>query len=228
MTMPLLKLKQPFEWENRQILIQDRVFYVPDGYNQFDQFKFPGWTHPDTFLEERPICLEYCSGNGDWIAEKAKQHPEFNWVGIDKKFERTKKIWSKIKRFDLKNLLAVCGEGFRITQHYIEPNSVHAVFINFPDPWPKKRHHKHRIIQTPFIQEIYRILNSGGTLTFVTDDQEYSEFMLEQMAQVQGFVSVFPNPGYTTDYPGYGNSFFESLWRQQGKCIRYHVFKKEE
>jgi tRNA (guanine-N7-)-methyltransferase len=224
--MGIVKLKSPFVWKERYVLIQDRVWYVPDGYDALDQFKFPGWVDPQTFSEERPICLEYCSGNGDWIAAKAQQCPEFNWVGIEKKFERTRKIWGRIKRFALSNLLVICGEGYRITRHYLANESVHSVFINFPDPWPKKRHEKHRIVRVPFIQEMHRILKPEGTLTLVTDDQEYSQFMIEQMQQVAGFISHFPAPYYVHEYPGYGYSYFADLWHQQGKLIYYHVFRK--
>jgi len=226
--IPYPKLKPPFVWKYRYVLIEDRVWYVPDGYDQFHSFIFPGWTHTQTFSEPLPICLEYCSGNGDWIAAKAQQCPDYNWVGIEKKFDRTRRIWSKIKHFNLSNLLAVCGEGYRVTHHYLTPNSIRAVFVNFPDPWPKQRHVKHRIIQVPFIQEIYRILEPQGTLTFVTDDVDYSEYMVKIMSQFPKFTSTFPFPYYTDDYPGYGTSFFEELWRQQGKSIRYHVFRKEE
>lgn len=226
--MGSVKLKSPFIWKERHVLIQDRVWYIPDGYFALDQFEFPGWVNPQTFSEERPLCLEYCSGNGDWIAAKAQQYPEFNWVGIEKKFERTQKIWGRLKRFNLSNLLVICGEGYRFTSHYLASQTIQSVFINFPDPWPKKRHEKHRLVRVPFIQEVHRILKVKGTLTLVTDDSDYSHFMIEQMQQVLGFTSQFAYPYYLHDYPGYGTSYFDDLWRQQGKKIYYHCFYKEE
>lgn len=220
-------LKSPFLWNKRHVLIHDRVWYIPDQYDHLTSFTFPGWAHPQVFEQEKPICIEYCSGNGAWIAEKAQAHPEYNWVAIDCKFVRIRKIWSKVKNLSLANLLAVCGEGYRITQHYIPTSSVHAVYINFPDPWPKTRHAKHRLVQIPFIEEILRILQPGGMLTMVTDDQSYSDFMIKVLHQVKGFQSIFSNPYYVIDYPSYGSSYFEDLWRQKGKIIRYHAFCKK-
>lgn len=219
-------LKSPFTWLERHIVIEDRVWYVPDQYDDFASFSFPGWHHPHTFDQEKPICLEYCSGNGAWIAAKAQAHSQYNWVAVERKFERVRKIWSKIKNHHLNNLLAVCGEGLRTTQHYIPTNSVHAVYINFPDPWPKTRHAKHRLVQVPFVEEICRILQPDGVLTLVTDDEAYSQIMIHVMHQVPGFQSLFGAPYYVEDYPHYGTSYFEDLWRQQGKAIRYHAFRK--
>lgn len=221
------RLKSPFTWDQRHILVKDRVWYVPDQFEDFDSFSFPGWKSPLFFEQERPICLEYCSGNGTWIANKAQLYPEYNWVAIDQKFERVRKIWSKIKNFELSNLLAVCGEGECITRHYIPSESVQAIYINFPDPWPKRRHAKNRLIQPSFIQEMHRILEPGGKITMVTDDESYSQIMIHSFCQFSGFASQFADPYYLIDYPDYGTSYFEDLWRKKGKVIRYHAFYKK-
>lgn len=219
-------LKSPFTWEKRHITVHDRVWYVPKHYQDFTSFTFPGWNDSLFFDDKKPICLEYCSGNGAWIADKAQNSPQYNWVAIEQKFERVRKIWSKIKNFQLSNLLAVCGEGFCVTHQYIPSESVHSVFINFPDPWPKNRHAKYRIVQVRFIAEVRRILQTGGLLTMVTDDVDYSKEMIAVMQQCPGFESIFPDPFYVTEYPDYGSSYFEEIWRGKGKDIHYHVFRK--
>lgn len=224
--MKTSKLQSPFTWENRQVMIHDRVWYLPKLCKQADDYQFPGWQHEDTFVKQGPICVEYCSGNGAWIASKAQQHPNQNWIAVEIKFERVRKIWSKIKKLQLDNLLVLCGEGFEATRRYFPDASVDSVYINFPDPWPKTKHAKHRIVQNRFIVEIRRILKSGGILTMVTDDQSYSTIMVSELLRVEGFESVYPEPYYVHDYPGYGNSFFEELWREQGKKIHYHAFRK--
>ena len=221
-------LKSPFTWEKRHILVHDRVWYIPNHYDHFETFSFPGWGNPPLFDQEKPVCLEYCSGNGAWIAAKALEQPDYHWVAVEQKFERVRKIWSKIKNFQLPNLLAVCSEGYRLTHHYIPSNSVHAVFVNFPDPWPKTKHTKHRIIQVPFVEEILRILKPEGVFTLVTDDAPYSKWMIDILEQVPQFESLFPSPFYVTEYPSYGTSYFEDLWREKGKQIHYHAFRKKQ
>lgn len=220
-------LKSPFTWDQRHIVVHDRVWYVPDQFDDFASYSFPGWDHPDFFSSKGPVCIEFCSGNGAWIAAKAQAQPDHHWVGVELKFERVRKIWSKIKNYQLTNLLAVCGEGLRITKHYIPNESVEAVYINFPDPWPKRRHAKYRIVQSPFIEEMHRILKPGGTLIMVTDDESYSRHMIAVLLRAPGFQSEFGAPFFRLEYPGYGTSYFEDLWREKGKDIRYHVFRKE-
>lgn len=219
-------LKSPFKGKECQILFEDQVWYVPDLAANKQEFIFPGWHHPGFFERPQPICLEYCSGNGAWVAERAQTHRDCNWVAIELKFERVRRIWSKIKNHHLSNLLAICGEGDFVTRTYFPTESVKAVYINFPDPWPKRRHAKHRLVQVPFIQEIERILVPGGQLTLVTDDEAYSEEMIAVVQHVPRLHSLYPAPYYSTDCPGYGSSYFEDLWRQKGKAIRYHSFSK--
>ncbi len=219
------KLKRPFIWNERQILIHDRVWYIPDRCDE-NGFAFPGWHNEATFPTNRPVCIEYCSGNGAWIASKAQNNPEINWVAIELKFSRVQRIWSKLKQYELDNLFVVCGEGHRATSQYFLPNSINEVYINFPDPWPKRRHAMNRLVQPSFIVEIKRILKEKGTLTLVTDDEFYSSSMITDVQAVGGFQSLFPHPYYSLEMLDYGTSFFEDLWRRKGKAIRYHSFQK--
>lgn len=220
------KLKSPFCWKERHILMKDRVWHIPDQFEDFASFSFPGWSHSDFFNRESPVCIEYCSGNGCWIAAKAQEYPEYNWVAVEKKFDRVRKIWSKIKKFNLPNLIAVCGEGLKATHHYFPTASIKEVFINFPDPWPKRRHAKNRIIQDAFIDEMHRILEPEGRLTWVTDDEHFSFHGLQVLLKNPGFLSEYQEPYFINVIPGYGTSYFEDLWREKGKVIRYHAFRK--
>lgn len=219
-------LKTPFiRGEERYPLIKDSVCYIPDG-SENKPFTFPGWDNAQVFALNQPICIEYCSGNGDWIAAKAKAHPHQNWVAVERKFPRVQKIWSKLQNHHLPNLFIICGEGFYTTQCFLPAASIDAIYINFPDPWPKRRHAKHRIVQPNFIRELGRILKDKGTLTLVTDDEAYSQRMIEDVHLAGGFQSIFPSPYFSLEYPDYGTSYFEDLWRQKGKGIRYHEFYK--
>lgn len=224
--MKPISLKCPFDWKNRQVMICDRVWYIPGHFHDFAHFTFPGWKDPSLFENTQPICIEYCSGNGAWIAEKARTHSNYNWVAIEKKFPRVRKIWAKIKNLNLTNLIVASAEGYALTREYIPSSSVAKVYINFPDPWPKARHNKHRIVQIPFIQEVERILELNGELTIVTDDADYSQWIIEVLQHVPEFVSIFGDRYFVEEYPDYGTSYFEDLWREKGKTIKYHVYKK--
>ena len=213
--------------EAQRIVIHDRVWYVPKRSPEMNDFIFPGWNHPDLFGNDNPVIVEYCSGNGTWIANKAAASPEVNWVAVEMKFDRVRKVWAKIKNLKLSNLIVICGEAHTTTARYFPDHSISDVYINFPDPWPKKRHAKHRLIQHEFADELSRILKEKKSLTFVTDDVPYSEWLIEIMGNHEHFASAYPAPFYLTEEEDYGTSYFDELWRSKGRAIRYHCFQKK-
>lgn len=217
-------LKIPYSWEKRSVFLQDRIWFVPPCYDRYHEFTFSGFEHPDFFGNSNPVFVEYCSGNGAWVAQKAIDNPTVNWIAIEQKFERVRKIWSKLKNHQLSNLIIICGEAMTVTKHYFPNSAVDQVFVNFPDPWPKQRHAKHRIIQSSFVNEMSRILKKEGIFTIVTDDPSFSEWVSTIVSQDTTFKNHFPDLGYTTEYGGYGTSYFEEMWRNQGKIIHYHKY----
>lgn len=220
------ELTPPFPRNDQRIVIHDRVWYIPERTRSPDEFVFPGWNHVDLFHNDHPVVIEYCSGNGAWIASKAAANPNINWVAVELKFDRVRKVWSKIKNYGLNNLIVIYGEAHATTRQYFQDDSISDVYINFPDPWPKNRHAKNRLIQPTFATELSRILKEGKSLTFVTDDMPYSEWLIEIMGSHKDFVSKYPEPYFLTEEPNYGTSYFDELWRSKGRTIRYHCFQR--
>jgi tRNA (guanine-N7-)-methyltransferase len=220
-------LKCPFTWEERRPLLFQRVLFVPEYYQRHEEWTFPGWEDPSLFGNAREVFVEFCSGHGHWIIEKAKAHPEQNWVAVEMQFERVRKIWSKMQNNGLSNLLIVCGEALTFAKHYLPDSAVQAIYINFPDPWPKTKHVKHRLLQPPFVHELARIAKPSGTATLVSDDVPYCQQMSQQMLQHSAWSPVFPEPYYVTEWADYGYSFFDHLWREKGRTIHYLHFEKK-
>jgi tRNA (guanine-N7-)-methyltransferase len=210
-------LKFPYRWNERRPLIHDRVLFIPDYYTQHREWTFPSWD--EIFQNSHPVVVEYCAGNGAWIVEKAKANPEVNWVAVEWRFDRARKIWSKMKNFSLPNLFIVCGEAQVFTSDYV--TSFDAAYINFPDPWPKEKHAKHRLFQSPFIENLARTVKSH--VTIVTDDPPYAAQIVSEMSKY--FNPAFPDPFYITEWPDYGTSYFDALWREKGRTL--HYFKYE-
>lgn len=218
-------LKFPFRWEERAPLLLEKVLYIPKYYHKHEEW--PKEPFEDVLASYDTAFVEYCSGNGTWIAEKAKESPKTLWIAVEKRFDRVQKIWSKQQNFALDNLLIVSGDANIFVQFYLREASVDRVFINFPDPWPKERHAKNRLLQEPFIQRMWKSVKSQGEVTLVTDDIDYSLQMIQEMQRNTLWSSTFSEPFYTEEWPGYGSSYFESLWREKGKSIRYMNFVKE-
>lgn len=211
-------LAAPFSWQERRVLLQENTLFVPDYYQSYDEFTFPGWSNTAIFGNDNPVYIEYCSGNGLWISEKAQQDTTSNWVAIEKRFDRVRKIWSKTQNLGIENMFIMCGFAQTITEQYIPDNSVDGIFINFPDPWPKDKHAKHRLIQSPFVRDMYRILKPGGSLVIVTDDDGYRDWILSVMDYHPYFIADTTND---MDIKTYGESYFSDLWQSLNRNIHF-------
>ena len=211
---------------DRHVMIEDGVWYVPDMDGVDEAFTFTGWD--SLFGTDQPIHLEFCSGNGDWIVEQAEQQPKKNWVAVEVRFMRVRKIWSKMKNRGLENLFIICGEAKGVSQRYFPAHSLSGVYVHFPDPWPKRRHAKHRLIEPQFVEELARTMRADARATLVTDDPDYSALMIREMSASPAFRSLHPSPYYVAAEGQYGPSYFEALWRRLGRTIYHHQFLRCE
>jgi tRNA (guanine-N7-)-methyltransferase len=217
MSLKIKDLVIPFGFDQRKPYLFDQVFYVPAHYADHHQFSFP-LSH-ELFCNQNPVCVEYCSGNGDWIVNQAIETPFKNWIAVEKRLDRVRKIWVKLKRSQLTNVLVVCGEAYTFTHHYVHSHTIDEVYIHFPDPWPKGRHAKHRLLQEKFLDELARILVRGKGVTFVSDDTTYLHHTLNVFQKHACFQPSLPHPYFKTEKESYGDSWFEKLWREKGKEI---------
>jgi len=218
------ELKYPHLFKERRPLIAGRVFFVPDYYFEHHLFSFPALEDERLFGNSNPVFVEYCSGNGSWIVEKAKACRDKNWIAVERDFERARKIVSKTVNGKLANLFVVCGEALPFTRHYLRDQSIEGIFINFPDPWPKERHAKHRLFQSEFAKETARVVSFQKGAVVATDDPAYAENISSVMLGSLLWESAIPFPYYRTEWQEYGTSFFQALWEKKGRTIRYFSF----
>jgi len=162
------------------------------------------------FGNTHTLSVEIGSGNGHFLVDSALHHPERNFIGIELLAGRAKKFLSKVEKGNLKNIVVYRGDARRFVWEFLYEKMVWEFFIMFPDPWPKKRHHKHRIITKPFINMLYHRLVSGGRVSLATDHQEYSERI----------VSVFQNSRRFANRSREGGSYYPEV--QAGK--KTHLF----
>ncbi|MEI6242091.1 MAG: tRNA (guanosine(46)-N7)-methyltransferase TrmB [Chlamydiota bacterium] len=208
-------------WKERFPFLIDRLLCVPTFY---DDHKKSGIIFLESFFEKRnPIVVEYCSGNGEWIVNRAKLFPEYNWIAVEKRIDRVKKIWKKGK--NLPNLFIVLAEADTFNRYYVPDGLISEAYINFPDPWPKKKHAKHRIIQEDFLMELSRVMQKGSKVLFVTDDKDSVGRVSETFLSLPMWESCFPDPYFVTEWSNYGSSYFDSLWRLNGRTIHYMQFQ---
>ena len=150
----------------------------------------PAWCIPfenknlnfiDVFGNTNPIIVEIGFGMGDATVKIAQAHPDINYLGIEVHRPGVGKILSEIKKRELKNLFVIEYDALDVLEYMIGDNSVNGFHIFFPDPWPKKRHHKRRLVQRPKTDLLAQKLAPDGYIYFVTDIIDYAEFALEQL-----------------------------------------------
>jgi len=162
----------------------------------------------DIFGNTNPIVIEIGFGMGDATVAIAEANPNINYLGIEVHTPGVGKVLSEIKRRNLKNLYLIEYDALEVLNEMIGDNSINGFHIFFPDPWPKKRHHKRRMVQRPRTNLFTQKLAPGGYLYFVTDIIEYAEFALEELNLTEGLKNK---------YEGFAEP---QAWRTQTKFER--------
>lgn len=119
--------------------------------------------------------LEIGFGAGEALLEFAQHHPQYDCLGIEVHRPGVGHLLLGAQAAGLTNLRVVCHDAVEVLEQQLAPQSVDLIHVFFPDPWPKKRHHKRRLIQPPFAALLARVLKTGGRLRVATDWQPYEE-----------------------------------------------------
>ena len=125
------------------------------------------------FPKPQPLEVELGCGDASFLVEYARQNPEKNFIGVERLLGRLSKLNRKGRRAGLTNLRGVRIESSYFLQYLLPPRSASVLHIYFPDPWPKKRHRKHRLINEPFPKLARAALAPGGMVFLRTDDTDY-------------------------------------------------------
>ncbi|MDR0247095.1 MAG: tRNA (guanosine(46)-N7)-methyltransferase TrmB [Burkholderiales bacterium] len=134
------------------------------------------------FGRHAPTVLEIGFGMGETTAHISTAHPERNFIALEVHSPGVGSLLQKIENAHLTNLRIVQHDAVDVVEHMIAPTSLAGLHVFFPDPWPKKRHHKRRLLQAPFLHELARRLCVGGYLHFATDWAEYAEDVLATLS----------------------------------------------
>ena len=124
----------------------------------------------EVFPTAQPVEIELGSGDGSFLARYAQMHPERNFLGVERLLGRIRKIERKASRAGLTNVRLMRIEASYFLEYLLPRNSVTALHIYFPDPWPKRKHWKHRLINAAFPALCARVLIPGGMVFVRTDD----------------------------------------------------------
>lgn len=134
--------------------------------------------------------LEIGFGMGQSLAEQALKNPQLDYLGIEVHRPGVGALLAAIEKNNLQNIRIICADAVEVLKHCLPDASLDLIQIFFPDPWPKRRHHKRRLIQADLVKLLHRKLKVGGKLHLATDWQDYAEQMMLVMSDAEGWENI--------------------------------------
>ena len=174
----------------------------------------------ELFLKNQPLEVELGSGDASFIAEYAQRHPEKNVLGVERLLGRLRKLDRKGRRLGLTNLRGVRIESAYFLEYLLPPHAASALHIYFPDPWPKKKHHKNRLVDARFPMLAHNALTPGGIVYLRTDDADY----FKQMTAVFGASPLFQSVATPNDLAGLLTDF-EKDFHAEGIATNHAAYQ---
>ncbi|MFP4144331.1 MAG: tRNA (guanosine(46)-N7)-methyltransferase TrmB [Phycisphaeraceae bacterium] len=178
--------------------------------------------------------MEIGSGKGTFLIQQAPLTPGVNYLGL----EYARAFWrhaaDRARRHGLPNVRLVHAEANAFVRYFIADRYLRQVHIYFPDPWPKKRHHKRRLVQAPFLRELYRVLEDprdgepeSGQVRLATDHVDYFAWMEEHAAEVADLFDrlAFESPASAEEGELVGTNF-ERKYRDEGRVFNGMILRK--
>ncbi len=178
----------------------------------------------EIFGNENPVVIEIGFGMGDATWQIAKNNPDTNYLGIEVHRPGVGKLLNHIEAEGLTNLRIFEYDALEVLDKMIDDGSVDGFHIFFPDPWPKKKHHKRRMVQRPRTNLIAKKLKTGGYLYFVTDWYPYAEFALEELKLTEGLKNRYE--GFAEKQPWRSQTKFERKGEAADRVITEIMFEK--
>ncbi|HWP41148.1 MAG TPA: tRNA (guanosine(46)-N7)-methyltransferase TrmB [Tepidisphaeraceae bacterium] len=171
----------------------------------------------EIFGNPNPVEVEIGIGKGTFLLDQAKSRPDTNFLGIEYARWYWRYASDRLRRHGCHNARTVRAEAGYFISEFVPDASVSVLHIYFPDPWPKKRHHKRRLIQPPFMQQVVRILAPGGRLQVVTDHHQYFEQIEHVVQSTPGMQIIdYNRPGSAADGEFVGTNF-ERKYKREGR-----------
>jgi len=162
----------------------DFVFIHPNYVNQPENFC--GKWAEEYFRNANPVHLEIGSGKGKFIITHANQNPGVNYIAMEKYLPVLGKLIQKLPEEGIPNLAAVNADAEKLLEYFGE-GELETIYLNFSDPWPKKRHTKRRLTNIKFLELYKKVLKDEGRIIFKTDNRDFFEFSIEQF-ELGGFA----------------------------------------
>lgn len=180
------------------------------------------------FGREAEKHLEIGFGRGDALVAMATAHPEHDYLGIDIYRPGIGYLLLQLEAAELTNVRIICADAVEVLQQSLPPHCLDAVYLFFPDPWPKKRHHKRRLVQAEFLKLLAQRLKSGAIFHLATDWENYAEQMLAELEAAPDFINSMSEGGFAPRPPERPLTKFEQRGLRLGHGVWDLVYQRSE
>jgi tRNA (guanine-N7-)-methyltransferase len=171
--------------------------------------------------------VELGFGRGEFLLDLAAKDPGAAHLGVEYSPKRVLKLARRLARTELRNVRLLHGRAESVVLELLEPASVERFWINFPDPWPKKRHHKRRLLQPAFVHELALRLVPRGELHIATDHAEYAESIDSALASEPLLENALAPERWLRDVPGRTATAYELEWRAEGRPLHFWAYRRK-
>lgn len=167
----------------------------------------------DIVRDGRPLEVDLGCGDGTFLMDMARNHPERDFLGVERLLGRVRKVCRKITRQGLENARVLRLESGYVAEWLLPEAAVSRIHLLCPDPWPKVRHHRRRLVQHRFLTAVDRALVAGGEFLFMTDHEEYYQWGVEKVEAFGRFEIL----GWEEDTFFHPKTDFQIQWEAEGK-----------
>ena len=163
----------------------------------------------------RPLEVDLGCGDGAFLLAMARHFPERDFLGVERLLGRVRKVCKKATRQNLENARVLRLDSRYVLEWLLPAAAVSRLHLLCPDPWPKPRHHRRRLVQTEFLAAVRRALVAGGEFLFMTDHEEYFRWAEDKLELCGGFERL----AWPADSLFYPKSGFQQRWESEGKSM---------
>lgn len=181
----------------------------------------------DIFTDAKPLYIEIGSGKGEFISRYPISHPNWNFIGLEMSGKRIYNCLKKLSPQRNPNVRLVHKHVDAGIKNLFRSQSVQGVFIQHPDPWPKRKHHRRRLIQQDFLDALAEIMVPGAQVQVSTDHSEYAAWIVEEFLSNPHFVSLQDDP--IQMHPNLDEhiaTWFEEAQKRDGYMPHFMLFKR--
>lgn len=178
------------------------------------------------FGNDGPLALEIGCGTGDFVAKTAADAPDVNFIAIDYYNKGCFKTCRRLERHELTNVRVLRVEARQFIKEHVAKGSLAAIYINCPDPWPKKKHRKRRLVNRQFMEFLLPYLAPAGEFTFATDFEDYGRDVAGMLPGVEGLENCLAPDLYRRELPGYHLSKYMLKFLAEGHRIYFMRYRK--